>query len=70
MLNRFIEKQLKRARYKLLKDGTYFAEIPGFRGVWADGRNSEQCREELKEVLEDWSWLKKNTTTYELMGAR
>lgn len=58
MLTRFIEKQLKRARYKLLKDGTYFAEIPGFRGVWADGRNLEQCRNELQEVLEDWVFLK------------
>lgn len=46
------------ARYKLLKDGTYFGEIPGVKGVWANTKNLEGCREELREVLEDWVLLK------------
>ena len=58
MLSEFIEKQLKRARYKILKDGTYFGAIPGFNGVWASAIRLEDCRRELREVLEDWLLLK------------
>jgi len=58
MLTEFIEKQLKKARYKLLEDGIYFGEIVGLRGVWASGKTLEKCREELREVLEDWMLLK------------
>lgn len=58
MLNDFICKKLKMARYKILRDGNYFAEIPGLKGVWASAKNLEQCRAELREVLEDWLLLK------------
>ncbi len=57
MLTEFIARKLKRAQYKLLKDGGYFGEIPGLNGVWANARNLEDCREELQEVLEDWFLL-------------
>lgn len=57
-LSEFIEKKLKSARYKLLADRTYFAEIPGLKGVWANAKNLEDCRKELQEVLEDWLILK------------
>lgn len=58
MFSEFIEKKLKIAKYKLLKGGIYFGEIPGLRGVWANARNLEDCREKLREVLEDWLLLK------------
>ncbi|MDI6603047.1 MAG: type II toxin-antitoxin system HicB family antitoxin [Patescibacteria group bacterium] len=58
MLSEYIEKKLKKARYKILKDGTYFGEIPGLKGVWANAKNLEDCRKELREVLEDWMLLK------------
>lgn len=58
MLTEFIEQKLKKARYKLLKDGTYFGEVPGLRGVWANAKTLEQCRQELKEVIEGWMLLK------------
>lgn len=58
MLTQFIEKQLKKAEYKLLKDNTYFGEIPGLKGVWANAKTLEACRSELQEVLEDWLFLK------------
>ena len=57
MLTEFIAKKLKEARYKLLKDGIYFGEIPSLKGVWANARNLEDCRKELQEVLEDWLLL-------------
>ena len=58
MLSIFIEKWLKKAEYKILKDGEYFGEIPGLKGVWASAENLEGCREQLREVLEDWLVLK------------
>ena len=58
MLNEYIHKKLRMARYKILKDSTYFGEIAGLSGVWANGKNLEDCRKELQEVLEDWLLLK------------
>lgn len=37
-----------------LKNGTWFAEIPGFEGVWANSDSVAKCRYELKDVLEEW----------------
>ncbi len=53
MLSEFIEKKLKNAQYKLLRDGSYFGEVLGLQGVWANAKNPEDCRKELLEVLED-----------------
>ena len=54
MVNEFIMKKLREARYKLLKNGNYFGAVPGVKGVWANAKNLEDCRAELREVLEDW----------------
>jgi predicted RNase H-like HicB family nuclease len=54
MLSEYIHKQLRKAHYKLIEDGTYFGEIPGLKGVWANEKKLEKCREELKSALEDW----------------
>lgn len=58
MLLEYIQAALKYAEYKKLDDGTWFAEIPGFEGVWANGKSVEECRKELVEVLEEWLILK------------
>jgi len=58
MLLDYLEKAIGIAEYKRLDDGTWFAEIPGFEGVWANGPTVETCRKELQEVLEEWLFLK------------
>ena len=58
MLSEYIQKALEKAHYKVLEDGSWFAEIPGFRGVWANAETVEECRHELMEVLEEWLVLK------------
>ncbi len=58
MLSAYISRKLRGAQYKLLKNGTYFGEIPGLKGVWANAKNLEDCREELRDVLEEWLLLK------------
>ncbi len=58
MLSEYIQKALEKAQYKNLENGTWFAEIPGFEGVWANAKTVELCRHELQEVLEEWLILK------------
>ena len=54
MLTSYIAAAMRRARYELLADGTFYGEIPGFQGVYANEDTLEACRETLQEVLEGW----------------
>lgn len=55
MLTNYIRAALHRARYEILPDdGSFYGEIPGFEGVYANAPALEACREELAEVLEEW----------------
>jgi predicted RNase H-like HicB family nuclease len=55
MLTKYLQAAMRQAKYEILSDdGTYYGEIPGFEGIWANAGNLEACREELEEVLEEW----------------
>lgn len=55
MLTEYIQAALRGAKYEILpEDQTFYGNIPGFQGVWANADTLEACREELCEVLEDW----------------
>ncbi len=55
MLLNYINSAMKKAVYEILKDdNSYYGEIPGFEGVIANVENLEECREQLREVLEEW----------------
>ena len=58
MFENYLSKVLQKAEYKLLEDSSWFASVPGFEGVWANGKTVEETRKELIEVLEDWLILK------------
>jgi len=58
MIIEYCQKAIERAEYKKLDDGSWYAEIPEFQGVWANGDSVEQCRNELVTVLEEWLLLK------------
>jgi predicted RNase H-like HicB family nuclease len=46
---------MRRAKYEILPDdGTFYGEIPGFQGVYANATTLEDCREQLQEALEGW----------------
>ena len=58
MLVKYIQSALRKAKYEILEDdGTFYGEIPGFQGVWANAETLEDCRDELEEVLEEWIFL-------------
>ena len=55
MLLEYLQAALRHARYEILPDdGTYYGEIPECNGVYANAATLEACREELREVLEEW----------------
>ena len=54
MITQYVLGAMKRATYEVLPDGTFYGEISGFRGVYANMPTLEECRDELQEVLEGW----------------
>ena len=58
MLTQYIQTAMHQAKYEILSDdGSFYGEIPGFQGVYANAETLEDCREELAEVLEEWIFL-------------
>jgi predicted RNase H-like HicB family nuclease len=56
MLLEYIQAALRHARYEILADdGSYYGEIPECKGVYANAKTLEECREELREVMEEWA---------------
>jgi len=55
MLLEYIQAALSHARYEILPDDhSYYGEIPECNGVYANAATLEQCREQLREVLDEW----------------
>ena len=55
MLTEYIKAAMHQAKYKILEDdATFYGEIPGFQGVYANANTLEDCRDELNEALESW----------------
>lgn len=55
MLTEYIQAAMRKAKYEILEDdGSFYGEIPGFQGVYANAPTQEECEKELAEVLEGW----------------
>lgn len=58
MLTDYINVAMQKAHYEILPDNEgYFGKIERLQGVWANASTLEGCREELREVLEEWILL-------------
>ena len=65
MLIEYVEEALRRARYELIDDKEpYYGEVPELKGVWATGKKLEECRENLKDVIEGWILVSPYTPHY------
>ena len=52
MVRQYIDAAMRHAKYEVLpEDSTYYGEIVGFDGVYANAKTLEACRVELEEVL-------------------
>jgi predicted RNase H-like HicB family nuclease len=58
LIDRYISRAMLRAEIKQYPDGSWFAEIPGFPGVWANCSSQEETLRELEESLCEWIVLK------------
>ncbi len=59
VISEYLAAALRRARYEILPDDrSYYGQIEGFSGVYANAPTLEDCREELREVLEEWILLR------------
>jgi len=59
MLTEYLQAAMRRAKYEILPDdGSFYGEIPGFQGVYANDTTLESCREALQEVLEEWIFFR------------
>jgi predicted RNase H-like HicB family nuclease len=57
MIVEYLREAMRRAKYKILEDGTYYGWIDELPGVWAAAGSLEECREGLESVVEDWLLL-------------
>lgn len=59
LIDRYMHEALKLTAVSRLQDSShFFAEIPGFEGVWASHEDLSACVAELRDVLFDWIVLK------------
>jgi predicted RNase H-like HicB family nuclease len=58
LINRYAMLAALRAETERLQDGSWYAEIRNFPGVWAQGQTEEEAIEQLKTVVRDWALLK------------
>jgi len=54
MLTEYINAAMRKAKYEILEDKSFYGEIPGFKGLYANESTLEECRSELEHTLEDW----------------
>ncbi len=55
MLLEYVQAAFRHAKYEILPDdGVYYGEIPDCRGAYANAGSLEECREQLRQVLEEW----------------
>jgi len=58
MIVEYIHEALNRAHYEIIDDEEpFYGEVKELKGVWATGNTLEECRRNLKEVIEGWILL-------------
>jgi len=53
MLTAYIQAAIDKINWKILPDGTFYAEIPELPGVHATHVHLEACQRQIREMLEE-----------------
>lgn len=53
----YMQAAMRRAQYEQMEDSEWFASIPGFDGLWADGVSREEAQQRLYETLDGWIYV-------------
>jgi predicted RNase H-like HicB family nuclease len=55
MISEYIEQALVKAHYEMIDDSEpFYGEVEELPGVYATGKTLEECRNNLKDVIEGW----------------
>lgn len=55
MISEYIQEALNHAKYEIIHDEEpFYGEVSELQGVYATGNSLEECRTQLKEVIEGW----------------
>jgi len=55
MIGKYIETALSMAHYEIIEDDDpYYGEVSDLKGVWANGKTLEECRNNLASTIEGW----------------
>ncbi|HET6498434.1 MAG TPA: type II toxin-antitoxin system HicB family antitoxin [Coriobacteriia bacterium] len=54
LIDKYVGMAMRLAETERLDDRSYYAEIPGFAGVWADGGSKRAALRELESTLRAW----------------
>ena len=59
MFEEYLNAGMKLATYEILENNEgFYGCIPGAQGVWGNAQTLEECRDELRSALEEWSLFK------------
>lgn len=58
LIKRYAMLAALRADTERLGDGSWYAEVPGFPGVWAQAASESEAIKEIETVVRDWTVLK------------
>lgn len=59
VLREYLRAAMRSATFEIIEDdGSFYGRIPALEGVWANAAKLEDCRAELKQVLEEWLLLR------------
>jgi predicted RNase H-like HicB family nuclease len=59
LLDRYVSVAMRQAEpRKLDEGGRWYADLPAFPGVWAEGDSPKECLDTLVEVLSEWIFVK------------
>ena len=57
-LQEYIDAAVSTARFEKIEGGQkIYAQLPAFKGVWAQGRTRREVEKDLREVLSGWIQL-------------
>jgi predicted RNase H-like HicB family nuclease len=58
LITQYAQKAARHAVARQLGDGTWFAEIEGFSGVWSNEPSQKEALDALEEIVFEWVILK------------
>lgn len=53
----YMRAAMKHAQFEQMEDGSWYASIPGLRGLWAQGATQTEAERELHSALDGWLYV-------------